>query len=108
MMTDYSLEHCKGCRHCVTHVEFAIEGDDLGLLVGKMHTSDPIILRAPLYCWSPSRTSSTEPTPSTPTIRRFEGKKVAVITVAAQSGFSSHEPEDRVSEIFKVAPWVLN
>ena len=48
-MADYSLEHCKGCRHCMTHVKCAIEGDDLGLLVGKMHTSDPNILGVPVY-----------------------------------------------------------
>ena len=110
-MADYSLEYCRGCRHCMTHVECAIEGDDFGLLVGKMHTSDPIILGALVYWWSPpgvlkdfiDRTHAFYPDD-----KRFEVKKVAVITVAAQSSFSSHEPEDEVSEIFKVAPRVLN
>jgi multimeric flavodoxin WrbA len=93
-IADYSIEHCRGCRHCMTHVKCAIEGDDLGFLVGKMLASDLIILGAPIYWWSPpgvlkdfiDRTHAFYPDD-----KRFEGKKVAVVTVAAQSGFPSHE-----------------
>ena len=93
-ITDYHIEHCRGCRHCMTHVECAIEGDDLDLLVGKMHGAELVILGAPIYWWGPpgvfkdfiDRTHGFYPDE-----RRFQGKKVAVITVAAQSGFPSHE-----------------
>ncbi len=93
-MADYSLEHCRGCRHCMTHVECAIKGDDLELLVDKMLSADLIILGAPVYWWGPpgvlkdfiDRTHAFYPDDT-----RFMGKKVAVITVAAQSGFPSHE-----------------
>ena len=93
-ITDYTIEHCRGCRHCMTHVECAIEGDDLDLLVGKMRDADLVILGAPVYWWGPpgvlkdfiDRTHGFYPDDT-----RFQGKRVAVVTVAAQSGFPSHE-----------------
>lgn len=93
-LTDYHIEHCRGCRHCMTHVECAIKGDDLQLLVDKIHAADLIILGAPIYWYGPpgilkdfiDRTHAFYPDAS-----RFKGKNVAVITVAAQSGFTSHE-----------------
>ncbi|TET70584.1 flavodoxin family protein [Candidatus Bathyarchaeota archaeon] len=93
-ITDYRIEHCRGCRHCMTHVECVIRDDDLDLLVGKMHDADLVILGAPVYWWGPpgvfkdfiDRTHGFYPDDT-----RFQGKKVAVVTVAAQSGFPSHE-----------------
>jgi len=93
-MADYSLEHCRGCRHFMTFVECVIKGDDLELLVNKMLAADLTILGAPVYWWGPpgvlkdfiDRTHAFYPDDT-----RFRGKKVAVITVAAQSGFPSHE-----------------
>jgi multimeric flavodoxin WrbA len=93
-ITDYRIEHCRGCRHCMTHIECVIRDDDLNLLVSKMHDADLVILGAPVYWWGPpgvfkdfiDRTHGFYPDE-----RRFYGKRVAVITVAAQSGFPSHE-----------------
>jgi multimeric flavodoxin WrbA len=93
-ITYYRIEHCRGCRHCMTHVKCAIEDDDLQLLVDKMHAADLILIGAPVYWWGPpgilkdfiDRTHAFYPDD-----KRFQGLKVAVITVAAQSGFPSHE-----------------
>jgi len=93
-VADYRIEHCRGCRHCMEAVECAIGDDDLGLLVEKMHDADLIILGAPVYWWGPpgvfkdliDRTHGFYPDD-----RRFAGRKVALITVAAQSGYPSHE-----------------
>jgi len=93
-IADHRIEHCRGCRHCMTHSECVIEGDDLDPLVDKMLGSDLILLGAPIYWWSPpgvlkdliDRTHGFYPDEG-----RFRGKRVAVITVAAQSGFPSHE-----------------
>lgn len=93
-VADYRIEHCRGCRYCMEAVECAIEGDDLDLLVGKMLDADLILLGAPVYWWGPpgvlkdliDRTHGFYPDET-----RFEGRRVAVISVAAQSGFPSHE-----------------
>ncbi len=93
-IADHRIEHCRGCRHCMTHVECAIKGDDLELLVGKMLAADLTIFGAPVYWWGPpgilkdfiDRTHAFYPDDT-----RFSDKKIAVITVAAQSGFPSHE-----------------
>ena len=93
-VADHRIEHCRGCRHCMEAVECAIEGDDLDLLVGKMRRADLIILGAPVYWYGPpgvmkdfiDRTHGFYPDS-----KRFEGKKVALISVASASGFPSHE-----------------
>ncbi len=93
-VADYRIEHCRGCRHCMEAVECAIQGDDLDRLVEKMLASDLILLGAPVYWWGPpgvlkdfiDRTHGFYPDDT-----RFEGKKVALISVAATSGFPSHE-----------------
>jgi len=93
-VTDYHIEHCRGCRHCMEALECAIKGDDLELLVGKMLSTDLIILGAPVYWWGPpgvlkdliDRTHAFYPDEE-----RFAGRKVALISVAAQSGYPSHE-----------------
>lgn len=93
-IADYRIEHCRGCRHCMTHIECAVTGDHLNLLVGKIDRADLVILGAPIYWWGPpgilkdfiDRTHAFYPDK-----RRFKGKTVAVITVAASSGFTSHE-----------------
>lgn len=93
-VADYQIEHCRGCRHCMEAVECIIRGDDLDLLVEKMLASDLILLGAPVYWWGPpgvlkdfiDRTHGFYPDET-----RFIGKKVALISVAADSGFPSHE-----------------
>ena len=93
-ITIYRIEHCQGCRHCMTHVECAIKDDDLQLLVDKMHAADLILLGAPVYWWGPPgilKDFIDRIHAFYPDDRRFQGKKVAIITVAAQSGFPSHE-----------------
>lgn len=93
-ITEFYIENCRGCRYCMTHVDCAIKGDDLETLIGMMMASDLIVLGSPVYWWGPpgifkafiDRTHAFYPD-----VKRFDGKKVAVITVAAQSGFPSHE-----------------
>ncbi|MGD2142730.1 MAG: flavodoxin family protein [Candidatus Bathyarchaeota archaeon] len=93
-ITDYSIGHCRGCRHCMTHIECIIEDDDLDTLIEKMHRVDLVILGAPIYWWSPpgvfkdfiDRTHAFYPNEEL-----FKGKRVAIVTIAAQSGFPSHE-----------------
>lgn len=93
-VADYHVEHCRGCRHCMKAVECIIKGDDLDLLVDKMLASDLILIGAPIYWWGApgvlkdfiDRTHGFYPDDE-----RFRGKKVAVISVAAQSGYPSHE-----------------
>ena len=93
-IADHRIEHCRGCRYCMEAVECIIKDDDLDLLVGKMHDADLILLGAPVYWWGPpgvlkdfiDRTHGFYPDD-----KRFAGKKVAVITVAAQSGYPTHE-----------------
>ncbi len=93
-VTDYDIRHCEGCRHCMTHVECQIKGDDLDAIIGRLHWADLIILGAPIYWWGPpgafkdfiDRTHGFYPDD-----QRFKGKKVSVITVAATSGYPSHQ-----------------
>jgi multimeric flavodoxin WrbA len=93
-IAEYQIEQCKGCRYCMTHVECIIKDDDLNLFIGKMHDSDLIILGAPIYWYGPpgvfkdfiDRTHAFYPDK-----KRFIGKRVAVISVAADGGFPSHE-----------------
>ena len=93
-ITDFEIHHCRGCRYCMTHVECIIKDDDLDILVEKMDKADLLLLGAPVYWWGPpgifkdfiDRIHGFYPDNT-----RFKGKKVAVITVAAQSGFPSHE-----------------
>ncbi len=93
-IVDHDIDHCRGCRHCMTHVECVIKDDDLELLVEKMRDSTLTLLGAPIYWWGPpgifkdfiDRTHAFYPDEG-----RFQGRKVAVVTVAAVSGFPNHE-----------------
>ncbi len=93
-IADYRIEHCRGCRYCMRAVKCAIEGDDLDLIVEKMLGADLIILGSPIYWWGPpgvlkdfiDRTHGFYPDET-----RFRGRRVALISVAAQSGYPSHE-----------------
>jgi multimeric flavodoxin WrbA len=93
-ITDYKIEHCRGCRYCMKATECVIKGDDLMLLVHKMLSADLIIIGAPIYWYGPpgvlkdfiDRTHGFYPDN-----KRFAGKKVALISVAATSGYPSHE-----------------
>jgi len=93
-IAEFHIENCRGCRHCMTHVECAINDDDLGILIDMMMAFDLIVLGSPVYWWGPPGTFKTfidRTHAFYPDVERFEGKKIAVISVAAQSGFPSHE-----------------
>jgi multimeric flavodoxin WrbA len=93
-VADYHIEHCRGCRYCMEAVECAIKDDDLDLIVDKMLEADLVVLGSPVYWWGPpgvlkdliDRTHGFYPDEE-----RFQGKRVALISVAAQSGYPSHE-----------------
>lgn len=93
-ITDFKIEHCRGCRYCMNAGECIIKGDDLNLLMEKMLSADLIVIGAPIYWYGPpgvlkdfiDRTHGFYPDN-----KRLAGKKVALISVAATSGYSSHE-----------------
>jgi multimeric flavodoxin WrbA len=91
---DYSLEHCAGCRGCMTAKRCVIEGDDLERMVKPLNEADVIIVGSPVYWNSP------------PGVMKdfmdrvhgwfvvgpiWEGKQAGIINVAADGGFDSHE-----------------
>lgn len=93
-VADHRIEHCRGCRECMETAECAIKGDDLDLLVEKMRRADLNVIGAPVYWYGPpgvmkdliDRTHGFYPDS-----KRFEGKKVALISVAADYGYPGHE-----------------
>lgn len=93
-VADYQIEHCRGCRYCMTAVECTIKDDDVDMIVDRMHRADLIILGSPVYWYGPpgvikdfiDRTHGFYPDEG-----RFRGRRVALISVAAQSGYPSHE-----------------
>jgi multimeric flavodoxin WrbA len=90
-IADYTIEHCIGCGRCRTLQRCVIEHDDLHLLLEKWKAADLLVVSAPVYWLSPpgvmkdfiDRTVSLNTHPVPP----FNGKRVALVTVAAENGF---------------------
>jgi multimeric flavodoxin WrbA len=90
-IADYDIEHCVGCGRCWELHRCAIEHDDLQQLLNKWGEADLLIVSVPVYWLSPpglmkdfiDRTVSVGTHPIPP----FQGKKVALVTVAAENGF---------------------
>jgi len=93
-VADFNIKHCRGCRECMRIGECAIKDDDFNLILEKLMEADMIVVGAPVFWSSPpgvmkdfiDRTHGFYTDP-----KRLLGKKVGIISVAADSGFESHE-----------------
>lgn len=91
---DYDIRHCRGCGACWELGRCVIEDDDFGELLAKCQSADLIVICSPVYWLNPpgimkdfiDRTLSL----GAGTSPVFEGKRVALATVAAENGFDLH------------------
>jgi multimeric flavodoxin WrbA len=92
---DLEIKPCLGCRACMRNMECAIREDDFYPLWNKIVSSDLVIIGAPVYWYSPpgpvkdfiDRTHAWYACP-----QKFPvGKKMGLISIAADSGFETHE-----------------
>jgi len=91
---DLRIEHCEGCRKCMQIGRCAITGDDFDFLLGKIDRASLIVLGLPVYWNSPpggfkdfmDRTHGFYLNHS-----YFARKKFAILSVATESGFETHE-----------------
>jgi multimeric flavodoxin WrbA len=94
-VSDYRIEHCRGCRECMKIMRCAIAGDDFERLFDEWKAADALIVSAPVYWLGPpgamkdfiDRTHGVYAHRTGP----FAGKSAAVISVATESGFEPHE-----------------
>jgi multimeric flavodoxin WrbA len=93
-VADYDVRHCMGCGACWSLGRCVIEDDDLGKLLAKCQSADLLVICSPVYWLNPpgimkdfiDRTLSL----GAGTSPVFEGKRVALATVAAENGFDLH------------------
>lgn len=93
-LADYRIKRCEGCRRCMSIGECAIKDDDFAQLLKKLEGSTLVILGSPVYWNSPpgvlkdfiDRTHGFYKDRN-----HFAGKKFGIVSVAADSGFESHE-----------------
>jgi multimeric flavodoxin WrbA len=93
-VADYDIRHCMGCGTCWGLHRCVIEDDDLDKLLGKCRSADVLVICSPVYWLNPpgimkdfvDRTLSL----GAGTSPVFDGKKVALATVAAENGFELH------------------
>ena len=94
-VADYRIEHCRGCRDCMRILRCSIEGDDFDDLFERWLKADLLIVGAPVYWFSPPGVMKDFIDRSHGYFaherKPFEGKKAALITVAAEGGFGTHE-----------------
>jgi len=91
---DLRIERCRGCRACMRLGRCAIQGDDFEALMARFFRADLFVLGAPIYWLGPpggmkdfiDRTHGYYRDHSI-----LRGKRAAVITVGADSGFEPHE-----------------
>ncbi len=93
-LTDYRIEHCRGCRACMVAGKCIITGDELAAALNPWREADVIILGSPVYWFAPSgllkdfidRTHGWYVEGNL-----FRGKTAIVLSVAADSGFEPHD-----------------
>jgi multimeric flavodoxin WrbA len=91
---DFSLKHCIGCRQCMTLGRCAVEGDDLNEIMSHLFAAQIMVIGSPVYWNSPPGTMKDLMDRSHGWYRDhsiFAGKRAAIISVATDSGFESHE-----------------
>ncbi|KYH42085.1 MAG: NADPH-dependent FMN reductase [Candidatus Bathyarchaeota archaeon B26-2] len=93
-VADFNIKHCIGCRECMKIGECAIRDDDFNIILEKLMQAEMIVVGAPVFWNSPPGVMKDfiDRTHGFYTDRkRLLGKKVGIISVAAESGFESHE-----------------
>jgi len=91
---DFSLKHCVGCRQCMTLGRCALEGDDLDQIMAYLFAAEIMVIGSPVYWHSPPGVMKDlmDRSHGWYTSRAiFAGKRAAIISVATDSGFESHE-----------------
>jgi multimeric flavodoxin WrbA len=92
---DHDIRHCTGCRACTKAGRCVIRGDDFQRLFAQVRRADVLVIGAPVYWFAPpgalkdfiDRTHGAYFDPAKP----LAGKRAALITVAADSGWATHE-----------------
>ncbi|UCH36415.1 MAG: flavodoxin family protein [Armatimonadota bacterium] len=93
-VADFALGHCIGCRQCMTLGRCALEGDDLNEIMAYLFDAETIIIGSPVYWLSPPGVLKDFMDRSHgwyTDLSILAGKRAAVISVAADSGFEPHE-----------------
>ena len=93
-LTEFNIKHCRGCRECMQTGECSIKDDDFQMLLGKLMKAELIVVGAPVY-WNGPPGLMKDFIDRTHGFyidtKRFSGKKVGIISVAANGGFESNE-----------------
>jgi len=93
-LVDHRIERCAGCRRCMTEHTCAIADDDLAAALAPWLAADVVVLGSPVYWLSPPGVLKDfmDRTHGWYALGKlFEGKRAALISVAADSGFESHD-----------------
>ncbi len=93
-VADRSIEPCRGCRACMTLGRCVLQGDDFEGLWAQVLAAGFLVLGAPVYWLGPpgpmkNFIDRTHGTYLDHTVLR--GKRAAIISVGADSGFEPHE-----------------
>ena len=94
-ISDHDIRHCLGCRKCMKLMRCAIRGDDFDRLFEQCKQADVLVIVSPVYWLSPpgamkdfiDRTHGAYGQRA----KSFDGKKAAIVGVATESGFDTHE-----------------
>jgi multimeric flavodoxin WrbA len=94
-LAQYRIERCIGCRSCMTKGECSIQDDDFLTVMERLFAAEGLVIGSPVYWLSPpgvmkdflDRTHWWYKGPQ----QVLQGKKAAVLSVAADSGFETHE-----------------
>jgi len=93
-LADHHVASCAGCRRCMVEHTCAIRDDELESVLAPWLAADVIVLGSPVYWLSPpgvlkdfmDRTHGWYAVGGL-----FAGKRAALISVAADSGFETHD-----------------
>ena len=94
-ISDHEIKHCLGCRECMKIMRCAIDDDDFERIFAEWKAADVVIVSAPVYWLGPpgamkdfiDRSHGVYAHKCGP----FVGRKAAIISVATDSGFETHE-----------------
>jgi len=93
-LRELTIKPCAGCRACMQRGECAIRDDDMPALMDRVAGCDVLVQAAPVYwCGPPGPVKDfVDRTHGVFTIPGYlAGKKGAIVSVAAESGFGPHE-----------------
>jgi multimeric flavodoxin WrbA len=96
ILRDLNIEPCEGCRGCMTSDWCSIEGDDFDQVFKEVLNADIVVEAAPIY-WNSPPGIMKDFIDRTHAIYRgrfqrpMSGQKAFILSVAADSGFETHE-----------------